>query len=202
MWDLYQQYFEERANAIRMDLRTEGKTARDMPLSFEDFRKRYTENPELVQLLRGRLAQAQTTDVIADITSGKAPGNLGVSSVPNPKPGEVVFPDFVFARARGDGFTAVSKKSRVFPAELTDATQKSIESVVMADIREGLEKYYGNKFVRRRSVDLAEPGKPIRIDELVLDYDAVLVPENIRPAIRRVAEAYQGVDVKIGFFEL
>jgi hypothetical protein len=197
IWKAYQDYFDERVRAMRTDMRNEGKTTKEMPLKFDAFKKRYTENPELLQLLRGRLAQSETGNIIADITSGKAAGNLGISAGPNPARGEVVYPDFVFPRAKGDGFTAVSKKSRAFPAKMTPEVQK----VVMGDIREALEKYHGSKYVRRRGVELTEPGKPIRIDEIVLDYDLRLVPEDIRPDIRKIAEAYEGVDVKIGFFE-
>lgn len=197
MWKAYQDYFDERVRAMRTDMRNEGKTTKEMPLKFDAFKKRYTENPELLQLLRGRLAQSETGNIIGEITSGKAAGNLGISAGPNPVRGEVVFPDFVFPRAKGDGFTAVSKKSRFFPTKMTPEAEKA----VIGDIREGLDKYYGSKYVRRRDVELTEPGKPIRIDELVVDYDARFAPESIRSEIRQIAEAYEGVDVKIGFFE-
>jgi hypothetical protein len=197
MWELYNDYYEERIASMRADLRSEvGATKREMPLSFDAFKQRYTKNPELIKALRGRLSQGETGNIIADITSGKVAGNLGISSVPNPAVGEVVYPDFVFKRSAGDGFSAVSQKRRGFAA----MTEGEVRKTVMADIREGVEKYYGNKYVRRRGLD--ETGELIRIDELVLNYDIRAVPESMRPQIQKIAEAYEGVDVKIGFFQM
>jgi hypothetical protein len=197
MWELYNDYYQERIASMRADLRSEvGATKREMPLSFDAFKQRYTKNPELIKALRGRLSQGETGNIIADITSGKVAGNLGISSVPNPEVGQVVYPDFVFKRSSGSGFSAVSQKRRGFAA----MSEGEVQKTVIADIREGLEKYYGNKYVRRRGLD--ETGELIRIDELILNYDIRAVPESMRPQIQKIAEAYEGVDVKIGFFQM
>jgi hypothetical protein len=197
LWELYVSYFDERVGSMRADLRSEvGATKREPPLTFDAFKDRYTKNPELIKALRGRLSQGETGNILADITSGKVAQNLGVSKVANPSAGEVVYPDFVFKRAKGDGFVAVTQKRRDFTAIKKD----ELRDRVMADLREGLEKYYGDRYVRRPGLD--ETGKQIRIDELVLNYDARSVPEELRPQMRDIARAYEGVDVKIGFFEL
>jgi hypothetical protein len=195
MWELYNQYYAERLGSMRSDLRATGATHRELPRTFDSFKQQYTENPELLTALRGRLAQGQTGNVISQITDAKVAQNLGISKGPNPKPGEVVYPDFVVPRAKG-GYSAVTSKSRGFPETMSpDAVRK----VVMADIREGLDKYYGTRYVRRRGLDVT--GEQIKIDELVLNYDPRLVPESIRDQMKQIASAYEGVDVKIGFFE-
>jgi hypothetical protein len=154
----------------------------------------------LIKALRGRLSQGETGNIIADITSGKAAQNLGVSKVPNPGRGEVSYPDFVFKRAKGEGFSAVTQKRR----DLASLKKDELRKTVMGDLREGLEKYYGDRYVRRLGLD--ETGTQIRMDELILNYDIRAVPEDLQPQIKaqlqEIAAAYEGVDVKIGFFEL
>ena len=197
LWELYNSYFDERVASMRADLRSEsGATKREPPLTLDAFKDRYTKNPKLIQALRGRLSQGETGNILADITSGRVAQNLGVSKVPNPARGDMVYPDFVFKRAMGDGFSAVSQKRRDF----APMTKEDLRKTVMDDIREGLDKYYGDRYVRRPGLD--ETGQKIRIDELVLNYDLRTVPEPMRPQIREIAAAYEGVDVKIGFFEL
>jgi hypothetical protein len=128
------------------------------------------------------------------ITDSKVAQNLGVSKLPNPGPGDVVYPDFVVPRSKG-GYSAVTSKSRVFAEGISQA---ELERVVMGDLREGLEKYYGNRYVRRRGLDLT--GEPIRIDELILNYTPP-VPGAIRARITTIGAAYEGVDVKIGLLD-
>lgn len=107
-----------------------------------------------------------------------------------------MYPDFVIPRAKGDGFTAVSSKSRVLTEKMSS---DSVNKLVRDDIREALEKYYGLKFVRRRGLDVT--GKQIRIDEVVLNYDSRLVPAGLRQEMQAIAKTYEGsFDLKIGFF--
>jgi predicted secreted Zn-dependent protease len=195
LWEMYNDYFTERVTSMRADIKTTGKTERDLPRTFESFKQQYTDNPELLKALRGRLAQGQTGNVIDTITEGKVAQNLGISKTPNPSPGEVVYPDFVVPRAKG-GYSAVTSKSRALSETMTP---EEVRKVVTADIREGLEKYYGDRYVRRRGLD--QTGEKIRIDELVLNYDPTTVPEGIRSQMKEIGAAYQGVDVKIGFFD-
>jgi hypothetical protein len=194
LWEQYNAYFDERVASMRTDLQRLGWTERMPPHGFDRFRQVYTEHPELLDALRGRLAQGRTGKVLDDITSGTAAQNLGISKVENPVPGEVVYADFVVQRAKG-GYSAISNKSRVI-AEST--TWDELWRIVRNDIREGLEKYYGPRYVRRPGLDVT--GERIRIDELVLNYDLNQVPERFRKRMRKMAEAYENVDVKIGFF--
>jgi hypothetical protein len=194
MWELYNQYFAERVASMRSDIRATGQTKRDLPRDFDSFRTHYTENPELLQALRGKLAQGETGNIINDIASGKVAQNLGISKVADPGVGQVVYPDFVWSGR--DGFTAVTSKSRVFRENMST---EEVRKVVMGDVAEGLEKYYGTRYVRRPGLELT--GKQIKIGEVVLNYDPRLVPASLRDEIQAIARAYEGVNVKIGFFE-
>lgn len=197
MWELYNNYFDERIASMRSDLRSEtGATKREPPSTFDAFKDRYTKNPELIKALRGRLSQGETGNILADIAGGKVGQNVGVSKVPNPGQSEVVYPDFVFKRAQGDGYTAVTQKRRDF----TGMSRDQALDTARLDLREGLEKYYGDRYVRRRGLD--QTGQKVRFDELVLNYDPRTVPEGLRNDLREFAEAYEGVDVKIGFFDV
>ena len=197
LWELYNDYFAERVASMRSDIRVTGKTARDPPRKFDSFRDNYTKNPELLDALRGKLYQGRIGNVIDDLTreSGRAWHNLGISRVPDPKPTEMLYPDTVFARSKG-GYTAVSTKSRVFSGK---ENLEELRQVVMPDIRESLEKYYGMRYVRRKGIDIK--GEKIQIDEIVLNYDPNNVPKELRPKMKDIAEAYSDVDVKIGFFD-
>ena len=192
MWELYNEYFSERVASMRADLEATGQTKREVPRDFDSFRKQYTENPELIKALRGRLAQGGTGAVIHEITEGKVAGNLGISKVAEPGPGEVVYPDFVWSGQRG--YTAVSSKSRDFRGMSTEQVQKTVAT----DIDEALGKYFGSRYVRRPGLDVT--GQQIQIDEVVLNYDPRLVPESMRANIRAYAKTYGGAGVQIGFF--
>jgi hypothetical protein len=197
MWELYNNYFDERITSMRTDLRSKAAgTKREPPVTFDAFKERYAKNPKLMKALRGRLSQGETGNILADLTSGKVGQNVGVSKEPNPGRGEVVYPDFVFKRAKGDGYTGVTQKRRDF----TNMSREDALNTAKRDLREGLEKYYGNRYVRRAGLD--ETGQSIRFDELVLNYDSRIVSEGPRGDLQKLANAYEGVDVKIGFFDL
>ena len=196
-WERYQAYFDDRIQGMRDDFRTKGSTKRDPPLDFGSFRQRYTENPQLLDALRGRLNQGQTGRAIDVLTAGKAAQNLGLSRVPNPKPGEVVYPDFVFQRAKG-GYSAVSHKSRVIAEDISPT---DLARVVKNDIAEAIGKYHGTQYVRRRGLEVT--GGTIQIDEIVLNYDTRGVPPKIRNVLSdSFTGSHQGVDVKIGFLPI
>ena len=198
LWEIYYNYIDERLGSMRQDIRATGKTSRDAPRTFESFRKQYTQNPALLKALRGRMYQGRVSSVIDDITSGTAAHNLGISKVPIPEPKEMLYPDHVIHRsgsARTEGYTAVSTKSRDFRT----ISPADIPKIVMDDLREALVNYYGLRYVRRIGLDVT--GSLIRIDEVVLNYERLLVPEKFRDGIQAIAESYSGVDVKIGFFD-
>jgi hypothetical protein len=192
MWELYQRYFSERMESMRADLRTTGRTERNMPLDFDAFNQRYTENPNLVSALRGRLAQGETGNVISDISRGKTAQNLGISKVPEPGVGEVLFPDFVWKGQKG--YTAVSNKSRNF----FGLGPEDIKRVVNADVDEALGKYYGERYVRRPGLDVT--GQRITIDEVILNYDNALVPGDAWADIFAYAKERGGAGIDIGQF--
>jgi hypothetical protein len=192
MWELYHDYFSERVASMRSDFQATGQTKRELPRDFDSFRKQYTENPELIKALRGRLAQGETGNIISDITSGKVTQNLGISRVPNPGPGEVVYPDFVWSGRKG--YTAVSNKSRDFRG----MSRSQIKKTVMADVDEALKKYHGTRYVRRPGLDVT--GQPIEIDEVILNYDPRLIPEDVQPDIFAYAKEHGGGGVEVGFF--
>ena len=98
-------------------------------------------------------------------------------------------------RAEG-GYTAVSSKSRAMAEDISDA---ELQSLVKDDIAEAISKYHGERYVRRPGLDVT--GDAIRIDEIVVNYDKALVPENVRKAMAKFTGSHGGVDVKIGFFE-
>jgi len=192
IWELYNRYFSERVESMRTDLRTAGSTKRNIPRNFEEFNRHYTEHPELIRALRGRLSQGETGNVISDISRGKAAQNLGISKVPEPGVGEVVFPDFVWKGQKG--YTAVSNKSRNF----FGLTPDEIKRMVQLDVDEALGKYYGERYVRRPGLDVT--GQRINFDEVILNYDAALVPKNIWADIFAYAREYGGAGIDIGWF--
>jgi hypothetical protein len=209
VWQIYNDYFEQRVRDMRNDIRATGKTTKNSPWEFTSFRKQINQYPRLLDALRGRLYQGRIAPIIDDITSGKAAHNLGISDVPNPAPDQVRYPDTVFHQSNSpprDGFTAVSKKSRDFrkvksTAKRTSAEvyASSIRKIVIGDIRDAYLDYYGFRYVLRKGLDVT--GTLITIDEIVLNYDLGLVPDaEIRKLMQATAKAYGGVNVKIGFF--
>jgi len=193
LWEMYNQYFNERVDSMRADIRETGQTSREAPRDFESFRKEYADNPNLLAALRGRISQGQTGKIIEDITGGKVAQNLGFSRVPNPGPGEVVYPDFVWRG--GKGFSAVSQKARDFRG----LSRSEAKNIVEADIEEQLGKYYGTGYVRRSGLDLT--GQKIEIDEVILNYDRRLVPEDLMPDIFSWGKEHGGGGVNITFFQ-
>jgi hypothetical protein len=193
LWEMYNQYFKERVDNMRAELRETGMTSREPPRSFDDFRKEYADNPNLLAALRGRLSQGQTGKIIDEITRGKVAQNLGFSRVANPGPGEVVYPDFVWQGRKG--FSAVSQKARDFRG----LTRAEARKLVEADIEEQLGKYYGIGYVRRSGLDLT--GEKIEIDEVILNYDRRLVPEDLMPDIFAWGKEHGGGGVDITFFQ-
>lgn len=193
LWELYNEYFAERVAKMRSDIRELGENTRDLPLDFDGFRKRYSESPALVRALRGRLAQARVGNVLDELSAGKVGQNLGVSKVPNPAPGDVVFPDFVWRSE--NGFTAISNKSRDF-RKMSDA---AIKKTVLGDVDEALGKYCGRRWVRREGIELS--GQEINIDEVILNYDPALIPESIRADIFSYARDHGGAGIDVSFFQ-
>jgi len=194
LWEMYNQYFKERVDSMRADIRETGQTSREAPRDFASFQREYSDNPNLIAALRGRLSQGQTGAIISDITGGKVAQNLGFSRVPNPGPGEVVYPDFVWKSEKG--FSAVSQKARDFRG----LSQSEVKKLVQGDIEEQLAKYYGFGYVRRSGLDLT--GQKIDIDEVILNYDRRLVPEEMQPDIFAYGKEHGGSRVDITFFEL
>lgn len=192
MWELYNNYFTERVNSMRTDLKTTGKTKRQQPRDFDDFRKHYTENPELIAALRGRMAQGDIGNAISKITGGKTGQNIGISRLANPVPGDVVYPDFLWRGKRG--YTAVSNKSRDF----RNMSAAEVKRTVIADMDEAFKKYHGTSYVRRPGLDVT--GKKIDIAEVILNYDPALIPEELRAHI--YAKQYRGGSVEVAFFDL
>jgi hypothetical protein len=189
MWELYQEYFSERVSSIRNDMKTLGFTEKNLPWDFDSFRKTYTDNPQLIAALRGRLAQSRTGLVLGELTSGKAAQNLGISKVAKPGPGEVVYPDFVW---RGEkGYTAVSSKERDF----SRMTRAEVKKTVEADVDEMLGKYYGKRYVRRPGLEVT--GQLIDIDEVVLHYTTAGLPEELRAEIIAIAQKHGGAGIKV-----
>jgi Domain of unknown function (DUF4157) len=193
MWELYIEYYNERITSTRNDFRSAGATERELPLDFDKFRQRYTDNPELIAALRGRLAQSATGRLIEDITSGKAAGNLGLSKVEDPIPEEMLYPDFVW---RGQsGYTAVSSKSRDFRGMALEDIRKQ----VIEDIDEALRKYYGVRYVRRRGIP--QFGSAIDIDEVILNYDPRYITDSTREFIKNAVPEYGREGIQVGFFD-
>ena len=196
MWELYNEYFAERVSSIRADLQAPvGRTEKDLPRDFESFRKTYTDNPKLVNALRGRLAQSQTGAVISDLTTGKAAQNLGISKVPKPTvgKGELVYPDFVWQG--GKGYTAMSSKNRDF----SRMTRAEVKKTVQDDVDEMLGKYYGQRYVRRPGLELT--GKQIDINEVVLNYTSVELSDELKADILAIAKEHGGAGIDVSFFE-
>ena len=193
MWELYNEYYNERITSTRKDFSSTGATKRELPLDFDNFWRRYTDNPELLATLRGRLAQSATGRLIEDITSGKAASNLGLSKVEDPIPEEMVYPDFVWRGGRG--YSAVSNKSRDFRGMALEGVRKQ----VLEDVDEALGSYHGVRYVRRRGIP--QFGAAIEIDEVILNYDPRLVPKDIRADIFAYARDYGGPGIDISFFE-
>jgi hypothetical protein len=67
-----------------------------------------------------------------------------------------------------------------------DTSEQELWRIVKADIREGVEKYYGMRQVPRPGLDLT--GQQIRIDELVLNYDMSQVAARVRERIRKMGK--------------
>jgi hypothetical protein len=193
LWEMYNQYFKERVDSMRADIRETGQTSREAPRDFASFQKDYQNNPNLLAALRGRLSQGQTGAIISDITGGKVAQNLGFSRVPNPGPGEVVYPDFVWQGRKG--FSAVSQKSRDFRG----LSRAEVKKLVQGDIEEQLAKYHGSGYVRRSGLDLT--GQKIQIDEVILNYDRRLVPEEMQADIFAYGKEHGGGGVDITFFQ-
>lgn len=193
MWELYNKYFAERVSSIRADLQAVGRTERDLPRDFGSFRKTYTDNPELVDALRGRLAQSRVGTEISELTGGKVAQNLGISKVAEPTAGEVVYPDFMWQGERG--FTAVSSKERDF----SRMTRAEVKKTVQADVDEALGKYYGQRYVRRSGLELT--GKQIDIDEVFLNYTKAGLSDEFKADISAIAKEHGGAGIDVSFFE-
>jgi len=194
MWELYNEYFAERVSSMRADLQAVGRTERDLPRDFDSFRKFYTDNPELLRLLRGKLAQSRTGGVIGTLSGGKAAQNLGLSKVPEPTTGEVVYPDFVWQGEKG--FSAMSSKNRDF----SRMTRAEIKKTVQTDVDEMLGKYYGQRYVRRLGLELT--GEQINIDEVFLNYTTVGLSDELQADISAIAREYGGAGIDVSFFEI
>jgi hypothetical protein len=194
MWELYNDYFAERVSSMRGDLQAVGRTERDLPRDFESFRKTYTDNPELVNALRGRLAQSGTGEVLSKLTGGKVAQNLGISKVAEPAIGEVVYPDFVW-QEEGKGYTAMSSKNRDF-SRMTGA---EVDKWVRADVDEMLGKYYGQRYVRRRGLEVT--GQQIDIDQVVLNYTTAGLSDEFKADVSAIARDYGGAGIDVSFFE-
>jgi len=192
-WELYSDYFSERVKSIRAEVEILGRTTKEAPRDWQSFRQIYTTNPNLLKALRGRLAQSETATIIDEITSGRVGQNVGISAVPVPGPGDVVYPDFLFKGERG--YTSVSSKSRDF----RNMSSAEIKKTVTADVDEALGNYYGLRFVRRRGLDVT--GQLIEIDEVILNYDARLIPSaDVQAEIFAYGKEHGGGGVDIGFF--
>jgi hypothetical protein len=197
-WALYNDYFADRVNKMRLDLRADGATTRDLPWTYDAFKQRWGD-PEVARMLRGRLRQSQMTSAISELleTGGVVTEDTAISRVPNPTSdaGQIRRPDHLWPDQRGN-FTAVSDKERKFAG----MTQPEIQKVVMTDIRSALEDYYGVRYVRSKAHSLV--GERIVIDEVFVNYIGV-GDEALRQQIRAIGDAYKntGVDVKIGFFD-
>jgi hypothetical protein len=194
MWELYNEYWAERLASMRTDLLNKGQTTKNLPWTFEAFRETYTANPELIKAVRGRLAQGTIGNAIADLPGGgQVAQNLGISRIPNPGRGEVVYPDFVWKGQRG--YTAVSSKER----SLGGMSRAELERTVHPDLDEALDKYAGSSYVRRRGLEVT--GQRIEIDEVLLNYPQS-TPSSVREVIIDLAKNYRGGKVKISFFKL
>ena len=79
-------------------------------------------------------------------------------------------------------------------------SQSEVKKLVQGDIEEQLAKYYGFGYVRRSGLDLT--GQKIDIDEVILNYDRRLVPEEMQPDIFAYGKEHGGSRVDITFFEL
>jgi hypothetical protein len=107
--------------------------------------------------------------------------------------GEVVYPDFVWQG--GKGFSAVSQKA----CDFRGLSRAEARKLVEADIEEQLGKYYGGGYVRRSGLDLT--GQKIEIDEVILNYDSQLIPEDLKHEIYAWGKEHGGGGVDITFFE-
>lgn len=197
-WALYNDYFDDRVAKMRADIRAVGRTDRDFPWKFDQFKKRWGD-PEVARLLRGRLSQTEIGSEIERLieTGGVVTQDTAISRVPNPtkEAGEINRPDFLWPDQKGN-FTAVSVKERGLASVKDDPDQ--LRRIVMKDIRDALQDYHGVRYIRSRAHSLY--AERITIDEVVVNY--VNAPESLQPQLKAIGDAYTGVNVKIGFFEL
>ena len=121
----------------------------------------------------------------SNISEGVSPGNA---------PGELTRPDFLFRGSSG-GVTAVSNKSRT-RFDASDPT--AVRRQVRADIEEAVNKYAGDRGVRRAE------GERIDVNRIWLLYDGVGLTPDVRHIIRnevaRVDDFFPGLVVDVGIF--
>ncbi|WP_018353268.1 DUF4157 domain-containing protein [Longispora albida] len=198
MWERYNLYYRERVVSIRDDLAATGRTSRDFPRDFENFRSTF--DKKLWAAREGKLVQGVTAGVLSDIAaeSGAVLQNVGVSRIPNPGVGQVHYLDHFLPRTNVRA-TGVSGKNYDFTGKTTRA---QLEPVVQRDIDEAMLKYHGKVYFRRPGYELS--GQPIIVDEIVINYSSLgltAAQKQELVAIGKDYAAFKGADVKIGFFD-
>jgi hypothetical protein len=112
--------------------------------------------------------------------------DVGLSRVPKPgrSKGELVKPDQLVLDLETREVVVASNKCRDFAEKVDDGAQAElglIERQVQTDVRELLKKYAGRLYVRRRNHPLY--GREITVREVVMIYEAKLVPADVRRKI-------------------
>jgi Domain of unknown function (DUF4157) len=177
LWRKYSEYYSERLQALEKGINVEP------PRTFKSYSDFTT------SLRRGTGFQAEEAE---ELIKGLDPqSNVGLSSKKNPKivegESETKFVDVLLKHPeQGQGRVGISFKARAFdnPAE--------IAGQVRADVKELIDKYSGERFIRRRGPEF---GQQVEVNNLVLAYEGLRIrtirggtPKQMRMFIEMVAE--------------
>ncbi len=165
LWEDYLRYYHDRLDAIERQLSSpSGRVTADPPRTWESYRD--VRSGELAAAARGRAFQGRVTRSMEPLEGQYlTESDVGVSRKAAPGRGEVVYPDQLILDRTTSEVTTVSNKSRRFNPDDIAGVRTQVET----DVRELIDKYGGDLYVRRPEHPLY--GQKVTVREIVLVYD-------------------------------
>jgi len=195
----YQAYYSKRI----LDL--ERGAEREAPLTFESYVKF---QKSLRRARQGTGFQAEEAqELIGRLGKEKVETNAGLSKVEKPKiiagKSQTKYVD-ALVNDKEHGYVGISNKAREFDNPAT------ISKDVTADVNELVEKYGGDRYVRRPSMEKFR--KPVKVNNLILAYEADRIitvagqgatplgmQQYIREVVEEAAQAYPDLNIAVVF---